>query len=106
MEESKNTVEIPEGKELKSVRVVCEKHGDVTNACAFFSYETKNAAGKLVKENAAYCIPCINEYLHKLQAAGEIGKLSLVPIVADKEHPDGNENIPVDKIQDALKNMK
>lgn len=82
-EQLSKTFVIPEGKELANARVLCEHHGDITDSAFFFSYQTKTKEGKTVSHNNVFCIPCISEYLEKLQTNGELGKIVIQPILRD-----------------------
>lgn len=83
---NKKEMEIPEGQEIKDVRVVCKKHGDITNSVLMISYTTEdNETGKKTDVQCGYCIPCLNEYLLSLEKEGKISSTSFVPIYGPKD---------------------
>jgi hypothetical protein len=92
----KKTFQIPEGKELKDARVVCDRHGDITKSALFFSYTTTGKNGENQKHNCIYCIPCLNEYLESLQKEGKLGTIALVPIIGDKSTEVKDDEKPVE----------
>lgn len=73
---------IPEGKRLKDFKIYCKKHGEITKSASFFNYTT-TAEGKKSVHRAVFCIPCICEYLVKLQSEGELAEIAAVPIIED-----------------------
>lgn len=80
------TITIPDGQELKELKVYCEKHGDVTKASVYINYSIGDkAAKKEIECKNIYCLACLNDLLTKFQQNGEIGKIALVPVIGDKE---------------------
>ena len=69
--------------EIKDARVICAKHGDITKSALYFSYKSKTKDGKIEAHNCVFCIPCIAEYLEKLQKAGELADLKMIPVLED-----------------------
>lgn len=68
---------------IKDARVICAKHGDITKSALYFSYKSKTKDGKIEAHNCVFCIPCIAEYLEKLQKAGELADLKMIPVLED-----------------------
>ena len=77
-----NSFTIPEGKRLKDFKIYCKKHGDITKSASFFNYTT-TSEGKKTVHRAVFCIPCICEYLVKLQSEGQLAEIAAVPIIED-----------------------
>lgn len=83
--ESVGTITVPDGKELKSIRVFCSKHGDVSDACIGVQTTSQKITGeKTIKPNI-YCIECLNDLLESFQKDGLIGKIALIPVVESKK---------------------
>lgn len=85
-----NSFVIPEGKKLKEMKIFCKKHGDITKCSSYFNYTT-NTEGETSVHRAIFCIPCICEYLVKLQSQGELAELAAVPIIEDIEEMERTE---------------
>ena len=66
--------------ELTKYRIVCSKHGEVSNGVATLSFATKHEDGKNHVNHYIYCLKCVNEVLLSFQESGAIGKVSLVPV--------------------------
>lgn len=79
------TITVPSGKELKSIRVYCSKHGDVTDACIGIQTTMQEKTGRKTVQPNIYCIECLNELLSQFQKDGLIGKIALVPVVEEKK---------------------
>lgn len=83
--EAAQKITIPEGKELKSFKLYCSKHGDITDASIALPITYKDISGKEVSEKNVYCMACLNDLLKQFQKNGDIGKIAIVPIVGKKE---------------------
>lgn len=70
----------PDSQELTKYRIVCSKHGEVSNGVATLSFATKHEDGKKHVNHFIYCLKCVNEILLSFQESGAIGKVSLVPV--------------------------
>ena len=92
-----NSFTIPEGKRLKDFKIFCKKHGDITKSASFFNYTT-TADGKKSVHRAVFCIPCICEYLVKLQSEGQLAEIAAVPIIEDI--PEGETEVADEEIAD------
>lgn len=89
-EEVSNEIEIPEGKEIKDIKITCPKHGDITKSTYLFTYDI-TVDDHVETFQCGYCIPCINEYLMKLQEEGKIEKIVLSPVIGDIEKKKDNK---------------
>ena len=67
---------------MKDFKIYCKKHGDITKSASFFNYTT-TSEGKKTVHRAVFCIPCICEYLVKLQSEGQLEEIAAVPIIED-----------------------
>lgn len=83
-DKSVGKITVPDGKELKSFKLYCSKHGDITESAIAMPVTYTDITGIKHNEKNIYCIACLNEFLTKLQESGEIGKIAVVPIVGDK----------------------
>lgn len=63
------------------VGIQCDRHGDITKGALYLHYTTEKEDGQKEEHHYVYCVKCLNEYLAKLQAAGEFGKVTFVPIM-------------------------
>ena len=70
----------PDSQELTKYRIVCSKHGEVSNGVATLSFATKHEDGKKHVNHFIYCLKCVNEILLSFQESGAIGKINLVPV--------------------------
>lgn len=88
---------------IKDARVICAKHGDITKSALYFSYKSKTKDGKIEAHNCVFCIPCIAEYLEKLQKAGELADLKMVPVLEDaNEGTDDKSESKVESVADKV----
>lgn len=86
------TFTIPDGQEVKSIRVICKKHGDISDAVVMLNYSIKDKeTGKNIQYKCGYCIPCLNEYLMKLEKAGELAGIGFVPVFGPKTDEEVDE---------------
>lgn len=83
--QSVGKITVPDGKELKSFKLYCSKHGDITDAAIAMPVVYTDIKGEKHNDKNIYCIACLNEFLMKLQKDGYFGKIAVVPIVGDKE---------------------
>lgn len=65
---------------VKSFRISCSKHKDVTNATVNLNFASKTPEGTVKEHHYIYCLACINELLSEFQKDGKIGKISITPI--------------------------
>lgn len=96
---------IPEGQEIKSARVVCKKHGDITDSVLMVSYTTTDKeTNKNIKYQCGYCIPCLNEYLMKLEKAGEISSIGFIPVLGPKDElkKEGSEEVADESTEEKI----
>lgn len=85
METKQSKITIPEGKELKSFKIFCNRHGDITESCIAMPITYTDIKGAKHSDKNIYCMACLNEFLLKLQKNDDIGKIAIVPIVGDKK---------------------
>jgi hypothetical protein len=66
---------------MPKYKLICEKHGDITDSVMYFDYEIVDPIeGEIRKVHDFYCIECINNVLKDLQKNGKIGKVTAKPI--------------------------
>jgi L,D-peptidoglycan transpeptidase YkuD (ErfK/YbiS/YcfS/YnhG family) len=85
METSENKGETEAQASFTTYRVICSKHGEVSNGTASLSYATRGLDGKVHQTHCLYCLQCLNDVLLAFQEAGAIGKISLVPVKKEKD---------------------
>jgi|SRR5574344_498915 hypothetical protein len=75
---------VPEGMEVVGEKILCDKHGDITQASIRLPY-TVYEDGKPVLYKQFICLQCLSEVLAKLQEDGKMGKLQLEREIATHE---------------------
>ena len=78
-----NGIQVPEGKVLSSAKIICKKHGEITDKSFFLSYIT-NEDDKQIKHNHIYCTACICELLESLKKDGKMAEVGVIPVFTDK----------------------
>lgn len=81
---------IPEGKKLKKMHVICEKHGEITESANVISLKKVDKDGNETPDGAIICMSCLAELIRKLQDDEKMAKISLAPEFEDtvKEEKD------------------
>src|SRR5574344_119958 len=75
---------IPDGMEVVGEKVLCEKHGDVTQSSIRLPYMVYED-GKPILYKQFICLQCLADVLANLQQEGKMGKLSLEREIATHE---------------------
>jgi len=87
-------IEIPEGKEIKEYRLICKKHGDVSEGTVAFEYNETDKDDKVTVKRAVYCLACINEFLQSLQKEGKLSTIGVLPVLVDKNSNEDKKEEP------------
>lgn len=96
------TFNIPEGQEIKDIRVICKKHGDVTDSTLMLSYSINDKeTGKKTNYQCGYCIPCLNEYLMKLEKEGELAGIGFAPVLGPKTEEKTDDEVKEQPAEEA-----
>lgn len=57
------------GKEVKNIRIMCSKHGDISEGSIYLNYATilENNRKTVVNNNNLICMSCLNDYYMQAQ---------------------------------------
>lgn len=75
---------VPAGTDIKASHFYCPKHGIVTNNIIIMDSITKKKFDPDEKCNGVFCLSCLFEYLKKLEANGDICKVTSIPVFGPK----------------------
>jgi len=89
-ETTKEIKDVNEKAKIKSAKIICTKHGDVSSSSVYMNFTTISKDGKKVENNCIYCLACINDILSEFQKDPKdrdpnfkIGKISVLPILEE-----------------------
>lgn len=91
MIEEKKVAETTEAKKVDKVKIMCSKHGDISQAAFYLKYSTykANEEGQpiVVDNNNVLCISCLNDMYTEWQKEGKVGEIQVGISYTDDDKP-------------------